>query len=353
MPYRVFPDASNGPLSLGPGQISAPIGFPETAGGTPPAVYLRIIMLGTGCGPPDAPSPSPTFQLRAGAGNLNDLPEGHAVFIRDRPEAASAPVARAQLFVESDHVYAIRVLIDRPGNTWQLRITNNDDAERKFTWVVADNLPESAQPWLNLPQTLRFNGFNGEVGRRVPQSVDVRNLGTGSLTISLGGLATGSTFQLDALPHDILPNDCGTLIITFNAPATVGSTEELYTAKSNDTQATESAHHNNRIRLIATTMALQPGWRWCRNCQCLAFTGWPGRCPGAATPGGPHDHTGSGRYSVPYESQPPQAQPDWRWCRNCQCLAFTGWPGRCPGAATPGGPHDHTGSGRYSVYYAP
>ena len=253
MPFRVFPDASNGPLSLGRGQISAPLGFPETAGGTPPAVYLRIIMLGTGCEPPDAPRP--TFQLQAGTGNPVDPPEDRAVFIRDRPEDASAPVARAQLFIESEHVYAIRILIDRPGSTWQLRITNNDHAERRFTWVVADNEPESAQPWLNLPQTL---SFTGEVGKRVPQLVDVGNLGTGNLTISLGGLASGSRFQLDDLPADIVPNHCGKLIITFNAPAVAGTTEELYTAKSNDTQATESAQHNDRIRLIATTTAPAP-----------------------------------------------------------------------------------------------
>jgi hypothetical protein len=253
MPFSVFPDASNGPLSLGPGQISAPIGFPETAGGAPPAVYLRIIMLGAGCEPPDAPPP--TFRLRAGTGNPVDLQEDHPVFIWDRPEATGARVAKAQLFIESEHVYAIRILIDRPGSTWQLRITNNDDAERKFTWVVADNEPESAQPWLNLPQTL---SFNGEVGKRIPQSLDVHNLGTGNLTISLGGLVVGSRFQLDLLPADIVPNHCGTLIITFNAPATAGTTEERYTAKNNDKQATESAQHNDRIRLIATTTAATP-----------------------------------------------------------------------------------------------
>jgi len=253
MPFSVFPDAANGPLSLGPGQISAPLDIAETAAGTPPAVYLRIIMLGAGCEPADAPAP--TFGLRAGTGSLVELPEDRAVFIRDRLEEASAPVARAQLFIEGEHVYAIRILIDRPGSRWQLRITNNDDAERKFTWVVADNEPESAQPWLNLPQTLRFNGA---VGHRVTQSVDVPNLGTGNLTISLGGLATGSSFQLDLLPADIVPNHCGELIITFNAPATAGTTEELYIAKNNDHHGTDSAQHNDRIRLIATTTAITP-----------------------------------------------------------------------------------------------
>jgi hypothetical protein len=253
MPFSVFPDAANGPLSLGPSQISAPLDFAETAAGDPPAVYLRVVMLGAGCEPPDAPDP--TFTLRADAGSPVELPEDRTVFVRDRLEEASAPVARAKVFIEGEHVYAIRILIDRPGSRWQLRITNNDDAERKFTWVVADNEPESAQPWLNLPQTLRFNAA---VGHRVPQSVDVPNLGTGNLTVSLGGLATGSSFQLDRLPADIVPNHCGELIVTFNAPATAGTTEELYSAKSNDDHGTDSAQHNDRIRLIATTTASTP-----------------------------------------------------------------------------------------------
>jgi hypothetical protein len=184
-----------------------------------------------------------------------ELPDDRAVFVRDRPEPESSPVARAQLFIEGLHVYAIRLLILRPGSAWQLRITNRDDAERRFTWVVADNEPESAQPWLNLPQTLQFDG---EVSQDVTRSLDVRNLGTGRLTMSAGGLIAGSKFQLDHLPADVAPNHCGKLIITFDAPAAATSTEEPYTAISNDQRATGSTHHNNRVRLVATPAAEEP-----------------------------------------------------------------------------------------------
>ena len=248
MSFTVFPNVSAGPLGLGPGQISAPLGFPETAGGTPPAVFLRIVMLGDGCAPPGAPRPG--FTVRAGEGDPVEPPDDREVFVRDRPEPESDPVARAQLFIESAHVYAIRLRIRRPGSAWQLRITNRDDAERRFTWVVADNEPESAQPWLNLPQTLEFNG---EVSQDVTRSLDVRNLGTGRLTISAGGLTAGSKFQLDHVPADVAPNHCGKLIITFDAPAAASTTEQRYTASSNDQHATDSAHHNNRVRLVAAT----------------------------------------------------------------------------------------------------
>jgi hypothetical protein len=275
MSFTVFPNVSNGPLSLGPGQISAPLSFPEMAGGTPPAVFLRIVMLGDECQPPDAPRP--TFQLQAGEGVPVDLPDDRAVFVRDRPEPASEPVSSAQLFIESEHVYAIMILIRHPGSTWQLRITNHDDAERKFTWVVADNEPESAQPWLNLPQTLSFDGAPSQ---KVTRSLDVRNLGTGFLTMSLGGLSNPSTFQLDQIPTDIASNHCGKLIITFNAPTSASTIEVLYTAISNDRDATASAHHNNRIRLGATTgtsmdpIGPQPDdadFGACRECGCSQF----------------------------------------------------------------------------------
>jgi hypothetical protein len=220
MSFTVFPDVAIGPLSLGPGQISEPLVFPETAGGTPPEVILRIIMLGDGCEPPHAEPP--TFTVRAGQGVPVEPPEGRMVFVRARPEDASDPVAKTQLFIESEHVYAIRLRILRPGSTWQLRITNRDDAARKFAWVVADNEAESAQPCLNLPPTLHFDG---EVSQDITRSLDVRNLGTGFLTMSLGGLEAGSKFQLDQVPTDVAPNHCGKLIITFHAPTSASTIE--------------------------------------------------------------------------------------------------------------------------------
>jgi hypothetical protein len=296
MPFTVFPDVSAGPMSLGPGQISAPLDFPETAGGNPPAVFLRIVMLGDGCEPPDAPRP--IFTVRASEGDATELREDRAVFVRDQTDPASDPVARAQLFIESEHVYAIRLSITRPGSRWQLRITNQDDGERRFTWVVADNEPESKQPWLNLPQTLNFNG---NVSQDVTQSLDVRNLGTGRLTMSGGGLTTGSKFQLDQVPADIAPNHCGKLIITFNAPTAVGTTQELYTAISNDENATDSAHHNDRIRLVATTTeedtggqgGQDSGFGACRRfaqCGCRQYTP-PPRGTRCATPNCRHEQS--------------------------------------------------------------
>jgi hypothetical protein len=290
MAFEVFPEAPSGPLSIGPGDTLAR-SFPEKAGVTPPellAVYLRIVMLRADCGPPGMADcgppggPDPTFRLRAGTGNPVDLrDDGYSVFVRDRPpEEAGARVAKAQLFFQVDNVYLIKIFIDGRGSTWQLHITNNADGERKFTWVVADNLSESEQPWLNLPQNL---SFNAEIGKKDSHFVGVRNLGTGNLEISGGGLTGSSSFSLDDFPPAIVPNHCERLVIRFHAPATSGPTTGLYTATSNDKQAAEFTEHNNHISLVAKTTnpegpAPDPepdpleGGR-CRICSCPRFFG--------------------------------------------------------------------------------
>lgn len=71
----------------------------------------------------------------------------------------------------------------------------------------------------------------------------------------------------------------------------------------------------------------QDRWKWCANCQGLAFTGSGsvGRCP----VGGEHDHSRSGNYRL---IQDGPGQGDWRWCHKCQGLFFHGNSsfGRCP-----------------------
>lgn len=266
MAFTVFPDAAVGPMSLGPGQTSAPLAFPES-----PAVFLRIVMLGDRCTPPDAPPP--TFQVQADEGVPVDLPDDRAVFVYNRPEEASHPAATAHLFNEGEHVYAIRIDVHQAGSRWQLRITNNDDAERKFTWVVADNDPEAKQPWLNLPQAM---SFDCEVSQEVSQSLAVCNHGTGFLTMSLGGLAIGSKFHVDQLPTDIAPNNHKILIITFVATNTAGTIDDVYTAETNDPRATDSAHNNKRIRLTASVSDpfIPDGGNFgaCSECTCRGFT---------------------------------------------------------------------------------
>ena len=86
----------------------------------------------------------------------------------------------------------------------------------------------------------------------------------------------------------------------------------------------------------------QSGWKYCKKCSQLCFTGGPkvGNCAG----GGTHDFSGSGNYAVG------GGQSNWQWCDQCQTMAFAGNPslGPCPGPG-PSPTHVHTGSGNYTL----
>ncbi len=105
-----------------------------------------------------------------------------------------------------------------------------------------------------------------------------------------------------------------------------------------------------RVAPPVQTPVYQHGWRWCRKCQGLFFGANPGsRCP---ADGGAHDGGGSGKYSLLHNSPGPAGrtwQEGWRWCRKCQGLFFSGNAGsRCPA----GGAHSESGSGKYSLFDA-
>jgi hypothetical protein len=68
----------------------------------------------------------------------------------------------------------------------------------------------------------------------------------------------------------------------------------------------------------------QAGWRWCSKCQGLFFGG-PATTGGACPKGGAHDGGGSGTYCLLWRpGAGADAQPGWRWCRNCQGLFYAG-----------------------------
>lgn len=89
----------------------------------------------------------------------------------------------------------------------------------------------------------------------------------------------------------------------------------------------------------------QHDWCFCRKCHRLAFAAEGGVC----ALGGAHDFTDTLPYTLPINDDPPDAQPGWRGCQNCQTLSYTGFAiGPCPA----GGVHDHGPSSSYSVWPA-
>jgi hypothetical protein len=95
----------------------------------------------------------------------------------------------------------------------------------------------------------------------------------------------------------------------------------------------------------------QDDWRWCKNCQGLFFSGGQdsaGRCPFIPRPGGPHVKGVSGNYALAHNTASFSGQKDWRWCKNCQGLFFADGQnsaGKCPG----GGQHVTGASGDYAL----
>jgi hypothetical protein len=98
----------------------------------------------------------------------------------------------------------------------------------------------------------------------------------------------------------------------------------------------------------AAPVPSQPEWRWCRKCQGLWFSGNPvvGTCPA----GGGHDKEGSRNYRL-FRGAIRATQANWRWCRKCQGLWFNGNPSK--GACPVGGTHESSGSGNYFLVQEP
>jgi hypothetical protein len=93
----------------------------------------------------------------------------------------------------------------------------------------------------------------------------------------------------------------------------------------------------------------QPNWRWCKKCQCLGFAG--NASPGACIAGGMHDHSGSWNYLIVHDASGYPGQGNWRWCHKCEVLSYAG--SASLGACAAGGTHDHAGSWDYRIPQAP
>jgi CubicO group peptidase (beta-lactamase class C family) len=105
-----------------------------------------------------------------------------------------------------------------------------------------------------------------------------------------------------------------------------------------------SGSKNYLVATSASGIVGQSNWRWCNKCQALSFAG--GSSLGKCSAGGQHDHSGSANYVLAQKAGalPEYSEDNWRWCKNCQVLAFAGG---ALGTCSVGGTHNHTGSGDY------
>jgi hypothetical protein len=96
----------------------------------------------------------------------------------------------------------------------------------------------------------------------------------------------------------------------------------------------------------------QEQWNYCAICGMLHFGGAAGICPGSGPFGNSHFNASSFNYVLHCDSPSPPSgtQADWRWCKNCGTLHFTGGGASVCSA---GGAHSSDGSGNYVLLTAP
>ncbi|WP_119730195.1 hypothetical protein [Thermomonospora amylolytica] len=261
--FHVHPRSQIAPLSVAAGKTS-PLEPIDELVGTDAAtgldtMFIRVVKTGTGCAPTGPPDPGITLQADTGDPvEVPRLPDSASIF--NAPGGTGAEVANATLQAEPDDIYLIRIFIFTRGSQWKIQIVNHDQtAAHAFTWTVADNDPETRQPWIDAPTSL---AFDVEAGQTVTQRAQIANHGTGTLTVQdKEGTQPGPGFTLTAIPEEIEPNACGNLEVTFTGPDASGVSSAVYTVTSNDTTAQPTAGHNRQITLTATTrqQGLPPG----------------------------------------------------------------------------------------------
>jgi hypothetical protein len=255
MAFHVYPDPQTNPLNLDAGAINdPPVSIEELIStGTPRTMFIRVVMLGSGCAPPPAGALDPTFRLGAGGAPV-DLPIGpvRSIFNAGGQEVGNARVTKDP---NTAYLYLVTVFVLVTGSSWQLAIRNNDTAAHGFTWVAASSDAEARQPWIHLQASSDYNVLPNQT---VPKTLEVANKGTGPLTVTdAEGTSLGSGFTLSAVPAAINPNACGNLEISFAGAANPGSATTTYTATSNDTTAQAGGLHNRRVTLSAVTGRLE------------------------------------------------------------------------------------------------
>ncbi len=259
MTFHVYPDPQVAALTVAPGATTF-TGINQLTGASVPAdayvkmMFIRVAMFGG--------ATAPTLLIKAGVGApvpITTLTTG--VF---RGPAIADYVGDVQLVTagEAAGVFQIRMgFVADTTETWQLGIQNNNADARDFTWVVADSIADTAQPWIVVtPDALTYAVL---VNETTGLPVHVANKGTGVLNVSSVGPALPAGFTVGTpLPLVVAQGQTRDLSITYAAGATpppggliTGSVNLV--ASPADSTAGTSDGHNQAVSLSATTQELE------------------------------------------------------------------------------------------------
>jgi hypothetical protein len=156
-----------------------------------------------------------------------------------------------------------------------------------------------------------------------------------------------ATFRIFALNNTFRPDIRGDLMVKIPTP------DRIYTIEFRHPQPLSWDRGIPRVGVLIhelRTLYTFGEKNWCKNCQGLAFAGdagvlSAGICPVILAHDGKHDFTGSDNYSLWMSNVGFRGQKGWKRCNNCQGLAYSLVPGRCPG----GGLHNFTGGVDYII----
>src|ERR1044071_2045266 len=215
---------------------------------------------------------APTFELRVGTGPGTTTPplSSASTVLQSAPgtrlgDAWVTPLSSApnvfQIFVGFDNVTTV---------DWALFIQNNDTtADGQFTWVVADNPTETAQPWVDVvyldtstspPNPVSTRSYQVLTGDHEPDSFRVSNYGTASFDVTALSPALPGGFALDTtLPLTVPSGARSALTVSFTAPSAPpppdGVTTPAPALTPNPPDST--AIHNRQFTVKARTEQLE------------------------------------------------------------------------------------------------
>ncbi|MCQ6556831.1 hypothetical protein NPS70_27120 [Streptomyces sp. C10-9-1] len=203
--FQMFPQ--DGPLRLANRATSGLVPFlvPSDAS----TMFLRLIAVGSNC--ESLGGAAPTIELRAGTGEMSDIPRAPGEgAIHDE---YGAHVGTASWTRERHDIFMVELFIaNKDARLWRVRITNNDPEELGFVWVTSDVADDTHQP---RPSMQRHFERHEVAGIQLDNIVaNIANVGTAELKFKdLPGTDMGAGFTLLKVPSGIPPNGCGSLEI--------------------------------------------------------------------------------------------------------------------------------------------
>jgi hypothetical protein len=258
MAFDVYPQPQTVPLTVAKGATSPAQTFVERASSnSPPAdMYIRIAI--------DSGAVAPAPSLSASGGTAVLVPLSNNASTVSIFDHSGNYIAAASMVPDPsgfEGVYLLHVILTTLGSIWSISVQNTDTVDHIFTWVVADNIGDSQQPWIDMATIMPFEIL---IADAATQTLSISNHGTGPLT-SIGSALSGAQAASFAVTvpanTSVNPNKSSVgVTVALNAVATPSALTAVLDFTSNDTTARKASGHNSEVQLGARVGMLELGF---------------------------------------------------------------------------------------------